>query len=208
MGVDDHVNGARGEPGQPKGIDPIAGMRAVADIQAEGLRAASDLLDRVLGRAAPAVPPPDGGSGERGYAPILDAWASLLEGFATALSTPGGGTVLSIDSEQPGPVVRIRWADGVSSDVEMRIRNPGSEAAGPLRLAAGALLAPDGSVLEGAEIQVAPEEISELPARATLAVRISLRVERAPRPGTYRGTMQAPGAPSLWLPVEVTIEPC
>jgi hypothetical protein len=105
-------------------------------------------------------------------------------------------------------VVRIRWADGVSSDVEMRLHNPASEASGRLRLAAGALLAADGSVLEGAELQVAPEEISELPARTSVSVTLSLRAERAPPPGTYRGTMQAAGAPSLWLPVEVTIEPC
>ena len=30
-------------------FDPVAGVRAMADIQAEGLRAASDLLERVLG---------------------------------------------------------------------------------------------------------------------------------------------------------------
>jgi len=28
------------------------------------------------------------------------------------------------------------------------------------------------------------------------------------RAGTYRGTIQASGAPSLWLPFEVTIEQC
>jgi hypothetical protein len=208
MGVNDHVNGAPQGAAEPQGIDPVAGIRAIADIQAEGLRAASDLLDRVLGRDAPAVPPPNGGSGERSYVPVLDAWASMLEGFAAALSTQGGATVLSIDSEQPGPAVRIRWADGVSTSVELQITNPRSEAAAPIRLDAGALLAPDGSVLDGAAVGVAPAEIPELPARTSVPVTVSLRVARQPRPGTYRGTLQAAGAPALWLPVEVTIESC
>ena len=30
-------------------FDPVAGMRAMADIQAEGLRAAGELLERMLG---------------------------------------------------------------------------------------------------------------------------------------------------------------
>ena len=41
-----------GEGGQGRSFplfDPVAGMRAVADIQAEGLRAAGDLLERMLG---------------------------------------------------------------------------------------------------------------------------------------------------------------
>ena len=51
-------------------FDPVAGMRAVADIQAEGLRAAGDLLERIL-RSEPEAPgtrPPSstGGVGAAG----------------------------------------------------------------------------------------------------------------------------------------------
>ena len=41
----------------PLSFDPVAGMRAVADIQAEGLRAAGELLERML-RAEPDGPGP------------------------------------------------------------------------------------------------------------------------------------------------------
>ena len=55
------ADGADGRRRSVPLFDPVAGMRAMADIQAEGLRAASDLLERVLApdqrrsRAAPAV---------------------------------------------------------------------------------------------------------------------------------------------------------
>ncbi len=179
----------------------------MADIQAEGLRAASDLLDRVLDRGAP-VAATANGSNERGYVPLLDAWASMLERLAAGLTTPGDGTVAAIDSDEAGPAVRIRWADGVSSEVEISLRNPAEQAAGPLRFACPRLSSPDGAALMAADLLITPGEVVEVPARGSCTITVSLRTERAPPAGIYRGTLQAAGAPLLWLPIEVTVEPC
>src|SRR6202008_1758001 len=96
------ANGARGRP-PPRGargrpvplFDPVAGMRAMADIQAEGLRAASDLLERVLepdnlGTLAPSPPL----ATETDYAGLVSAWAALLQQVASGLGRP----------EDPGPM--------------------------------------------------------------------------------------------------------
>jgi hypothetical protein len=187
----------------------MAGMKAIADIQADGLRAASELLDRVLDRDPPVPPAPDT-SGEREYASLLDAWASLLERFAAGLARPGEEDValVPIDSDAVGPAVRIRYADGESSEAEICLQNATGEEAGPLRLVCSALTGPDGTALGGAEVDFAPREVERLPARSSRGVTVSLRAERPLPRGVYRGTVQAAGAPSLWLPVEVTVEPC
>jgi hypothetical protein len=39
-------------------------------------------------------------------------------------------------------------------------------------------------------------------------VVVSLDWTAPPRPGFYRGTIQAEGAPNLWLPVEVAVGRC
>ncbi len=207
MDVNNELDGARQESPGAGPLDPIAGIRAMADIQAEGLRAASDLLDRVLDRDAPVAPSPNGRN-EREYVPLLDAWASLLERVAAGLTPPGDGTLVAIDSDEVGPAVRIHWADGASSEVEISLRNPADQAAGPLRFACGRLSSADGAALIAAELLITPGEVAELPARGSATIVVSLRTERAPPAGIYRGTLQAAGAPLLWLPIEVTVEPC
>jgi hypothetical protein len=53
-----------------------------------------------------------------------------------------------------------------------------------------------------------PSELELLPARSSRGVAVSLAAARPLRPGAYRGAIQARGAPGLWLPLEVVIEPC
>jgi hypothetical protein len=210
MDVNDHLNGAAREPDDSSTLDPIAGMRAIADIQAEGLRAAGELLDRVLGRDGPSSPPSNADSSDREYMPLLDAWASLLERFASGLSRAGaaGDVVVALDSDRVGPAVLIGWAEGLSTEVEVRLHNPGEATAGPLRLRAGSLVSPEGSELRGAEVRVEPDGIGELAAGASCTFTVSLRAECTPPAGVYRGALQATGAPSLWLPIEVRVEQC
>ena len=67
---------------------------------------------------------------------------------------------------------------------------------------------PTAAVLDGAEVGFEPREVDPLPARSSRAVVVSLAAAGPLRPGTYRGTIQAQGAPRLWLPLEVVVEPC
>jgi hypothetical protein len=62
-----------------------------------------------------------------------------------------------------------------------------------------------GKRLKGAKVRLKPRKLGTLEAGSTHAVKVSLRMKDKPRPGTYRGTIQAEGAPGLWLPIEVVI---
>src|SRR5271157_2236996 len=80
--------------------DPVAGMRAMAEIQADGLRAASELLERMLAPDRD-TQAPQARSAARDYTTLLDAWADLLQRVAAGLAGPvGSGPVtVPVDSQ-------------------------------------------------------------------------------------------------------------
>ena len=188
-------------------FDPVAGMRAMADIQAEGLRAASDLLERILrsepdGRGSrPSRPPRD-------YAALVDAWADLLGRVAAGLAEPAepGAVTVPVDSNGIGPPVHLSLPE--SNSAELWLHNGTFAAVGPLTLGCGPLTASDGTVLDGAELHFEPREIAELPPRSSRGVLLSLEANGFVASGVYRGTIQADGAPALWLPLEVEVGAC
>jgi hypothetical protein len=206
---------ADGSSNRRRGVslfDPVAGMRAMVDIQAEGLRAASDLLERMLRSE------PDGGdSRERppggDYAALVDAWADLLQRFAAGLAQPPhpGAVTIPVDSSGVGPPVRLALGESESADgavAEVWLHNGTVSAVGPLALRCGQLSASDGTVLDASDVCFDPREVGILPPRSSRAVVVSLATNGSLRPGTYRGTIQADGAPRLWLPLEVSIDAC
>jgi|tagenome__1003787_1003787.scaffolds.fasta_scaffold19665580_1 hypothetical protein len=212
MGDSQATNGRDGPARSGRAFDPIAGMRAVADIQAEGLRAAGELLERVLGSE-----PDGGGARERppadDYGALAAAWAEMFRRFAAAMTLPGqpDAITVAIDTAGVGPQVRLvlRGPDDIESGVtEIWLHNGTFGAVGPVALSCGQLCDSDGEVLGGAGVQFEPRQVPLLPARSSRAVVVSLVASRPLRAGTYRGTIQASGAPKLWLPFEVTIEPC
>lgn len=193
-------------------LDPVAGMRAMAEIQADGLRAASELLERVLepDRSGP-QPRPRSQQGD--YAALMDAWAELLARLAAGLERPAGsgGVRVPVDSDAAGPPLRLALepsGQGGGEAAEIWLHNGTSAAVGPLALRCGTLTAPDGTVLEGARVSFDPAEVEQLPPRSSRGVLVSLAASGPLRPGVYRGTIQAEGAPRLWLPVEAAIGPC
>ncbi len=207
------ANDAKGRRRPVPLFDPVAGMRAMAEVQADGLRAASDLLERMLAgdNDDPAEPPPPR-SRERDYRALVDAWAELLQSVAAGMARPveSGPVTVPVDSSSVGPPVRLvleRPQQDASADAEIWLHNGTSSAVGPLTLCCAALTSPAGEVLN-ADVEFDPSEIPLLPPRSSRGVVISVAPRRRPSPGTYRGTIQADGAPALWLPVEVAVEPC
>jgi hypothetical protein len=193
-------------------FDPVAGMRAMADIQAEGLRAASDLLARVLEpdhRAPAELSHSPSHSSERAYAGLVDGWVELLQRVSAGLAPPGdaGRVTISVDSAAVSPPVRLvlegpEQVEGTGGEVWLH--NGTSAAVGPLALRCGALSAAGGEVLD-ARVDFDPVEVPLLPPRSSRGVVISILAVGEPRPGVYRGTIQAEGAPALWLPLEVAV---
>jgi hypothetical protein len=211
---DSQADGKGGPERSVPRFDPVAGMRAMADIQAEGLRAASELLERIL-RSEPA----GSGSGSRSrspagdYSALVDAWTDLLRRTISGLTQPGqpGAVTVPIDSSGVLPPVRLSLdgsGDGDGAVAEVWLHNGTFSAVGPVALRCGPLTASDGAVLEGAGVRFEPRQVALLPSRSSQAVVVSLDATGPLRPGTYRGTIQADGAPRLWLPIEVAIEPC
>jgi hypothetical protein len=192
-------------------FDPVAGMRAVADIQAEGLRAAGNLLERIL-RSEPDAPGARARSSSSGsVGALVEAWTDLLQRTLAALAAPGetGALTVAIDANGAGPQVRLAASDaGEGEATEVWLHNGTLAAVGPLALRCGPLTDADGTVLDGADVAFEPREVEQLPGRSSRAVAISLAADGPLRPGTYRGTIQAHGAPALWLPLEVVVEPC
>ncbi len=192
-------------------FDPVAGMRVMADIQAEGLRAAGELLERMLrsepdrnGRAPSPV---------ADYMTLVDTWADLVRQTVFGSGQPGqpGAVTVPVDASGVGPAVRLALDDSAAhtaANAEVWLHNGTDSAVGPLVMRCGALRNSDGKKLKGAKVRFAPREVEVLPPRSSRAVTVSVAPEDAPRPGIYRGTIQAQGAPSLWLPLEVTIAPC
>jgi hypothetical protein len=209
-----NANRASGRMRSVPMFDPVAGVRAMADIQAEGLRAASDLLERVLGpdqevptASSPSPAPPSPGGGD--YAALVGAWAELLQRITTGLAPPAerGTVTVPVDSDAVAPPVRLELEDSgqrESASGEIWLHNGTSAAVGPLVLRCGPLSAPGGETL-AARVDFEPAELPGLPPRSSRGVVVSVAVGSRPSPGLYRGTIQAEGAPALWLPIEVTI---
>ena len=117
---------------------------------------------------------------------------------------------VAVDAGGVGPPVRLalaasRTAGAAAGGVAPQRHAP---RVGPVALHCGPLSDADGSVLDGAGVHFEPREVETLPPRSSRAVAVSLAASRARAPGTYRGAIQARGAPGLWLPLEVAVEPC
>jgi hypothetical protein len=166
----------------------------MADIQAEGLRAAGEVVERVLGSE-----PAAGAQAPRAdYGAVVDAWAEVFRRSVAALTFPGALTV-AVDAHAPGPVVRAR----VPGRVEVWLHNETTKGAGPLSLWCDGLRDGDGEALAGVTLAFEPETVEAMPARSGRAVTLVVDGQPA-RPGRYRGVIQARGAPAVWLPLEIT----
>jgi hypothetical protein len=122
-----------------------------------------------------------------------------------------GNVTVPVDANAVGAPLRLAFeqpADRESTTAEIWLHNGTLAAVGPLAPRCGPLTAPDGGVLVGAEVRFDPSEVDLLPPRSSRAVAVSLAAAKPLRTGIYRGTIQADGAPKLWLPVEVAVEPC
>jgi hypothetical protein len=193
-------------------FDPVAGMRAMADIQAEGLRAASELLERMLGSDRDG-PGRRSRSPERDYAAVVDTWTDLLQRIAAGLAQPGpgGAVTIPVDSSTVGAPVQLtldKSTAGQGATAEVWLHNGTASPVGPLALRCGQLTTSDGTVLDGVHVRFEPREVDLLPPRSSRAVLLSVTATGLLTPGYYRGTIQADGAPKLWLPFEVAIDPC
>lgn len=212
-------------------FDPAANMRALTGIQAEGLRAASHLVDRFIRVAATGLdgagksPDPSGADSDRQRAqdrradifgatdiePLLRSWMSMMAqmlggsaGRSSPESSESNGAALDFTTATPSGRIALEVpAPGVAT-AEVWLHNLGRSDLGEVTLRCSDLLAAAGGTIEAAAVSIDPRVVP-VPARSSRGVDVTVRVADGVPPGCYRGTLLAQRHPQLWLPLAVQV---
>lgn len=187
-------------------FDPAANVRALSAIQAEGFRAASQLVDRFvrIARADGDTPP------STPAAPALPdleqlsrAWWTIAGQFLLSggrsreveldLASPGGAQGVVLDSAVSGRAETVVW-----------LHNRTGRDFGRVRLLCSDLMARDGSVIGSAAVRLEPQEVP-MPPRCSRGIAVEIGIGATAAPGVYRGTLLVDADDSLWLPVALTV---
>lgn len=202
-------------------FSPTANARALSAIQAEGFRAASQLVDRFV-RAVEAGgrPAADGaagsasGAGEPGAGTDLErltrAWWSMfgqfLLGVGPAAGRPAGGVSLGVQDRGATGRVDLEITGSGWASAEVWLHNNSAEDFGVVGVRCTELISHDGGAIASASVQFEPAELP-VPGRSSRGVTIKVHVAPFDPPGLYRGTLVVTGHPDLWLPVVLTVRP-
>lgn len=199
-------------------LDPTANVRALGDIQRRGLRAAANIVDRLVaavdgdGDGASTAIPSEATETEDAFGALADAWAELLrrslQAYAQLIrsgtrqrspSMPRSG----VDLEGPVPTpVRTEVIRPGTVQTEVWLHNTTGEDRRDVRVHVGPLRTHDGNALEA---RFDPDLVEELAARSSRGFVMTVDVSADAAEGTYRGTILASGVPDMWLPVEVVV---
>ncbi|HJR90041.1 MAG TPA: hypothetical protein VJ782_07810 [Aeromicrobium sp.] len=223
----DEESGAAARPG-PFLFDPVLGATLFNEIQAEGLRAAGTLVERLIhlvdgspstGRQdaeRESEPTSTHGPTESELGAILpwfELWRDLVERTSETLQRFGGdgsnphgdGVRVGIDgSLAPVRPLTISLDNGGHAQGEMWLHNGTPADHGALVPRCGPLCDSDGTRLE-CEVEIEPPKIDGLPSRSSRGFAITVAAEASAAPGTYRGVVQVGGAEAVWMPIEVTV---
>src|ERR1700724_1562956 len=201
-----------------------ANMRALSAIQADGFRAASELVDRFVRMAAAGLngsessaPPVDGDAadlyGATGLEPFVTSWWAIVDQLLR-VSSPRRTT----DTAEPETATLDFAAEQATGQLQLCAVAPGAAAAqgwlhnrgavdmGKVALRCSGLLSPDGTLVAGRLMRFEPD-IVPMPARSTRGVTVEVDIDEHVVPGSYRGMLLADGHPDVWLPIELVVKP-
>ncbi|MET0473307.1 MAG: hypothetical protein ABW001_01590 [Mycobacterium sp.] len=207
-------------------FDPAANIRALSSIQADGLRAASELVDRFVriaahglnGNTSPATSTTADASdardgdlfGATGLEPVVTAWWSMVDQLLR-VSTPrvaGDGeptsATLELSTSTATGEVRIDATGPGTARAELWLHNGGPLDLDDVRLRCGDLLTHDGLTVAADSLRFEPEVVL-LPARSSRGVTLGIDVGDDARPGIYRGVLVADGYPEMWAPIKLVV---
>lgn len=199
-------------------FDPAANARALSAIQAEGFRAASQIVDRFIrivtpeagpeGAAQPAAAGASAANVVSDLETLTRSWWSMV-GRMLLLSTPtgtgpNGATTFDLANDESAGKVALRADIGGVACAEVWLHNRGAENLGEVVLRCSDLLSADGHVVPSNSIVLDPPRVP-IPARSSRGVTLNVLTGEGVRPGTYRGTFLVEGHPKLWLPVVLVV---
>ncbi|OBK70571.1 hypothetical protein A5651_21700 [Mycobacterium sp. 1274761.0] len=203
-------------------LDPEANVRRLTAIQAEGFRAASELVDRFIRIATPSsngtdhskkhsVNAPDGkeSPGPAVIEPLLQSWLSLTDQFlrgSTRLvdEQRDGPATIDLEKVQAQGTLELESVSPGCARGEVWLHNRGLGNLGDIRLRCSELLAHDGHVISAAAITFDPQAVP-MPGRSSRGVSVKVLVDQEVPPARYCGTLLAEGFPDLAIPVIVTV---
>jgi hypothetical protein len=208
-------------------FDSAANMRALSDIQADGFRAASELVDRFVrmaaagldgsGLAAPSVPPVNGEPadlyGATGLEPFVTSWWAMVDQFLRISSPhrkgePAEAAAAALDfvaAEATGRLQLSTVAPGAAT-AEVWLHNRGPVDMGKVALRCSDLLSHEGSVIVAPLVRFEPDVVP-MPARSSRGVTVEVDVDEHTTPGSYRGMLLTDGHSDIWLPMELVVKP-
>jgi hypothetical protein len=223
---DSEANGERGSTDDlpwASVFDPAANARALSAIQAEGFRAASQIVDRFIRIVTPEAGA-DGGGGGTPEQLVTSAAASnvvsdletmtrswwsmvgrmLLQSAPKTGAGSDGATTLDLaNAESTGQIDLVADVGG-SASTEVWLHNRSADDRGEIALRCSDLLSSDGHLFQAESISLEPAVVP-MPARSSRGIAMNVSVGEYVRPGLYRGTLLVEGHPQLWLPVGLVV---
>jgi hypothetical protein len=208
-------------------FDSAANMRALSAIQADGLRAASELVDRFVRMAAaglngsestaPQASPANGKPadvyGATGLEPFVTSWWAMVDQFLRVSSPrrewdPAEADTATLDFAAVQATGRLQMytaAPGAAT-AEVWLHNRGPDDMGKVALRCSDLLSHDGTVIAARLLRFEPD-IVPMPARSSRGVTVEIDIDEHIAPGSYRGMLLTDGHPDVWLPIELVVKP-
>lgn len=204
-------------------FDSTANMRALSAIQADGFRAASELVDRFVRMAAAGLqgressaPAANGDPadlyGATGLEPFVSSWWAMVDQLLRVSSprrtaeTPEADTAtLDFAAVQATGRLQLCTVAPGAATAEVWLHNRGAVDMGKVALRCGDLLSHDGTVVAARVMRFEPD-IVPMPARSCRGVTVEADIDENVAPGSYRGMLVADGHPDLWLPIELVVK--
>lgn len=208
-------------------FDPAANVRALSAIQADGFRAASELVERFVRMASAgftgtdpsAVSESRDADGQRsdlfgatGLEPLVTSWWAMFDQFLRAgasrsdeATSPAAATLDLSTGQTTG---RLSWeaTQGSAATAEVWLHNGRVDDLGEVRLRCSDLLSHNGIVISAQKMRFEPDVVT-LAARTSRGVLAAIEIDGDIPPGSYHGTLLVDGHPGIWLAVELVVRP-
>jgi hypothetical protein len=205
-------------------FDAGANLRALSAVQADGFRAASELVDRFVriaaaglnGNETSAPPPRDEPAdlyGATGLEPFITSWWAMVDQLLRITSPrrereTAESEAATLDFAAAQGIGRVQLcavAPGTAT-AEVWLHNRGPVDMGKVVLHCGDLLSHEGTTIAARLMRLEPD-IVPMPARSSRGVTVEVDVDENVAPGSYRGMLVADGHPDVWLPIELVVKP-